>query len=68
MLQMQNNNENPISIIIGVSIECGANASDKVIIGGNNIIADQNSCGFANWFLNKSRNTSAAIYTQALPA
>ena len=65
---MPNNSEKPISIIIGMSIECGAKASDNVIIGGNNIIANQNSCGFANWSLNKIKNTNAAIYTQALPA
>lgn len=34
--------------MIGVSIECGAKASDRVITGGNKIIADQNSFRFAN--------------------
>ena len=66
--QIPNSNENPISIIIGVSIECGAKASDNVIIGGNNITADQNSCGLANCPLYINKKSSAQIYTQALPA
>ena len=31
-------------IIIGVSIECGANASENVITGGNIVIGFQDSC------------------------
>ena len=65
---MPNNNEKPINIIIGVSIECGANASDNVIIGGNNNNEYQNCCGFANCPLYKTRNSIAQRYTQALPA
>ena len=58
---MPNNNENPISIITGVSIEWGANASDSVITGGNKIIAAQNSFAFANCSLNNIKNMTAEI-------
>jgi len=61
MVQIPNSNENPISIIIGVSIECGAKASDNVITGGNNINADQNSFALANCSPNKIKNFKSKV-------